>query len=336
MQLNINTPHPDWEIFFENDPDAGFYQSPVYYQFCKRIKGYRPLLIQTSENGKLTGSLLAIENKAGSKVLPSFIRSRWLIQGNPIISGTDQKIILSHLLKKLKQHQRFILFTEFRCNLFSSKLKSTFKKYGFIFQPHLNLLLPLNNKEEVVKNISSSRKRQIKKGLQSGAVIRDAQNEMEVEQLYAILYNLYHTKIHKPLPSIQFFLEFYRFFQTNGYGKIFIVLYKEQIIGGIVCPLIPDKVIYEWYICGMDKEFPAQHPSVLATWAAIDYGINNHIPLMDFMGIGKPDTPYGVRDFKLRFGGKKVSHGRYVSYSNKFIYRTITSAYKWIGSCISQ
>lgn len=31
----------------------------------------------------------------------------------------------------------------------------------------------------------------------------------------------------------------------------------------------------------------------------------------DFMGAGKPNKPYGVREFKKRFGGELVEYGRY-------------------------
>jgi len=29
------------------------------------------------------------------------------------------------------------------------------------------------------------------------------------------------------------------------------------------------------------------------------------------MGLGKPEEPYGVRDFKARFGGRWVNYGRF-------------------------
>ncbi|NCA85222.1 MAG: peptidoglycan bridge formation glycyltransferase FemA/FemB family protein, partial [Clostridia bacterium] len=62
------------------------------------------------------------------------------------------------------------------------------------------------------------------------------------------------------------------------------------------------------------------YPSVLATWAAIDYAIKTGYRQFDFMGVGKPNVPYGVRDFKMRFGGTVVNYGRYIRINNKFIY----------------
>ncbi len=88
----------------------------------------------------------------------------------------------------------------------------------------------------------------------------------------------------------------------------------------VLSPVFRDKVIYEWYICGLDQEYKHVYPSVLATWAAIDYAVKNNIKTFDFMGVGVPDRDYGVRDFKAKFGGEMVNYGRFGRINNKFLY----------------
>ena len=39
------------------------------------------------------------------------------------------------------------------------------------------------------------------------------------------------------------------------------------------------------------------------------------------MGAGKPNEDYGVRDFKLQFGGELVEHGRYNNIFNPSLYK---------------
>ena len=58
------------------------------------------------------------------------------------------------------------------------------------------------------------------------------------------------------------------------------------------------------------------------TWAAIKYAKDNAIDRFDFMGAGKPDEEYGVREFKSKFGGVLVEHGRFVAVNRLFLYRT--------------
>ena len=89
-----------------------------------------------------------------------------------------------------------------------------------------------------------------------------------------------------------------------------------------MCPIKSEKAIYEFYVCGLDSEFKDQYPSVIATWAAMEYANQNNIPKFDFMGAGSPDDTYGVRDFKARFGGELVEHGRYINILNPLLYKT--------------
>ena len=106
----------------------------------------------------------------------------------------------------------------------------------------------------------------------------------------------------------------------NGVGKYLLVKYRDKVIGGMMCPVFADKAIYEWYVCGLDEEYKEQYPSVMATYAAISYAKQNGIPMFDFMGAGVPDKPYGVRDFKMEFGGELVEHGRYLHVRKPLLY----------------
>jgi len=122
--------------------------------------------------------------------------------------------------------------------------------------------------------------------------------------------------VKKPLPGEDFFLKFRR----SGPGVFLLVRYDERIIGGIMCPVFGKRVIYEWYIAGEDGKYQGIYPSVLATWAAIEYAARNGIAFFDFMGAGSPDEAYGVRDFKSKFGGEQVEYGRYLKVFNKPVY----------------
>ena len=81
------------------------------------------------------------------------------------------------------------------------------------------------------------------------------------------------------------------------------------------------KIIYEWYIAGEDGKYPGIYPSVLATWAAMDYANKKSIPIFDFMGAGSPDNNYGVRTFKSKFGGELVEYGRFIRINKPLLYQ---------------
>ena len=62
-------------------------------------------------------------------------------------------------------------------------------------------------------------------------------------------------------------------------------------------------------------------PSSVATYAGLKYAAEHHLPRFDMMGAGTPDNAYGVRDFKARFGGKEVEHGRFKYIANPLLYK---------------
>lgn len=165
--------------------------------------------------------------------------------------------------------------------------------------------------------MSKSRLRQIKKAISNGAEWHEAKCIDDVNSFYEILRNLYKNKVKKPLFSLHFFQELY----NSNLGKYLLIKYENKIIGGIICIITDNKTIYEFYIAGLDTEYKELYPSVMATWAGMEYGNIHGIPVFDFMGAGEPDRDYGVRDFKSRFGGELVEFGRYINIINPSLYK---------------
>ena len=60
----------------------------------------------------------------------------------------------------------------------------------------------------------------------------------------------------------------------------------------------------------------------------MDYGMKNNLPRFDFMGAGKPDEDYGVREFKSKFGGELVEHGRFLNVLQPLLYSVGKTAIK--------
>ena len=203
-----------------------------------------------------------------------------------------------------------------------SKWKSVFETNGFAYQPHYDIHVHCN----AAHQMSEQRIRQVKKALKNGATICEAQSEQEIRDWYRILQQLYRTKVRTPLFSEEFFMQFYR----EGVGKYLLVKHQGKVIGGMMCPILNNKAIYEWYVCGLDEEYRELYPSVMATYAAIEYAKAKGLPLFDFMGAGKPTVPYGVRDFKMEFGGELVEHGRFLCICKPLLYWIGKLGVKWI------
>jgi serine/alanine adding enzyme len=327
MYIQSSTAHKltgRWQEFLQSHPENTIFQSPEMYFFYQKVHYFTPhLFISQNDFGEMTGVLLAVLIREGNG-LKGFLSSRVVVYGGPVIARDENRLlILDELLHDLvRQLGKKSVFIQFR-NFFtwSRQEKQIFEQHGFIFRDHLNLLVETTDEESTWYGLSQSRRRQIRKALRTGVYLEEPQNEAEMKQLYHLLSRLYKTKVKKPLPSWSFFKAFYHASVKEHLGIIRLVKRKEEIIGGIIAPVTSGKVIYEWYVVGLDKQYKDSFPSVMATWSALDYALKNKLKHFDFMGMGIPARPYGVRDFKMKFGGKMVNYGRFARRNNSLVYR---------------
>ncbi len=343
-----------------------------------------PSLGQAAPN--LAGSLLAvvIQNPVPRMLnffpmagLYKHFTSRTVVYGGPLLaegSRLEREMTLRTLLGALRETAgKQTLFTQFRNFYDLHEYTPLFHAQGYHYHDRLNLLVDTHDKDTAWKNMSTTRRRQVRKSRHNGAEIIHNPTSAETDQFYDILKTLYRKKVRKPLPSRTFFhalnpnSDQYAVpgfkeqqhqpdhpnphhqqsppdHQNNNHHNpehpttpqasqnaerktqnpfiTILIRHQNRIIGGIACPIHRGQAMYEWYVCGLDSEYKDRHiyPSVLATWAALDYAAENGIPTFDFMGLGKPEEPYGVRDFKARFGGKWVNYGRFSRVNKRGFY----------------
>jgi len=313
-----------WEIFINSHEHGTVLQSPFFYNVFKSAHYYEPVFIYCTDDDELVGILLGaiIRESDGIK---GWFSSRLVVWGGPLIcSNHPQRNEIFNLLlhQLILTTSKKTIFIQFRAAYDMSQFDDEFLKNGFRWFPRINLLIETTDKHNVIEDMSASRLRQVKKSFKSGAQVIEAQNLVQVGEFYELLSVLYKKKIKKPLPHLSFFESFFQLSAEVNSGKIFLVTYQQKVIGGILCPYMVNKDIYEWYVCGLDKQYNPKgiYPSVLATWAAIDFGTENKLKRFDFLGLGKPDVKYGVRDFKLKFGGSIVNYGRFIRINNSFVH----------------
>ena len=275
---------PKWTAFVEKHPQGNFFQTPSFYHFVSKISFYEPAVLAAYDDaGSMVGILVGVLQKEKG-IIKSKFSSRLIVWGGPLVDNS-YPTVTDELLKALvKKYKKRCIYIEFR-NLFSTdKAKEHFSNNSFTYYEQLNFIVDIKNEKLTFQKISEGKRRQIKKSIANEAkIITDVTIE-QVEKFYRILEKLYRTKVKKPLPGWHFFKTFYN---TPGLGKYFLVEYKDEIIGGIMCPIY-NKVIYEWYIAGEDNKYKGIHPGVLATWAPIEYALKNSLCQFDFMGAGKP------------------------------------------------
>ncbi|MFN0015022.1 MAG: lipid II:glycine glycyltransferase FemX [Saprospiraceae bacterium] len=307
--------------FVDEHPTGNYFQSSIFFRFIETVGGYKPfLLVATDEQGTIIGSLMGVIQSDGGG-LKSWFSRRLIVWAGPLVistSGTEQSDVARNLLRALKRHaQGKAIFIEFRNFFDCTALQHDFEACGFRFRPHLNYLVKTDDENAARGRLSSNRRRQIKTSLAAGATVGEAESEADVLGLYGILETLYREKVKKPLPGPDLFVNMWK----SPAAKVFVVKYEGKVVGGSIGPTYKNKVLYQWYVCGENGIIAGVHPSVLASWAPIEYGVKHGFEQFDFMGAGRPEEDYGVREFKARFGGDEVCYGRYEMVLNPALYR---------------
>ena len=290
--------------------NGNFFQTPEVSKVYGLTKGYEPLsLIVTDENGTICGSLLSVIQTEDIPILSKYT-SRAVITGGPLVNAENSYEIAKELIKTYDcTIGTKALYTEIRNLWEQTNTHTVLEENGYSPSPHLNILVDLTKGEQTVFNsISKTKRRNIIGSIENGAEIVDSKNLDEIREFYNLLKDLYSHTIKKPLPEWSFFSSAFNVLHPKRMLKYFLIKFNGEVIGGIMCPIFKG-TIYEWYICG-SREHRNQHPSELATWAPIQWGVRNNLSRFDFLGAGKPDQHYGVRSFKEGFGGMTTHPGR--------------------------
>ena len=337
-----------WSELVQSSSTGTWFQSPEAYDFFASMPDlFQPFVMAISKETPLSEAQHSINPPLQTlravccgyvtvekSAVKQFFTRRAIINGGPALADDCTNEEVETLMHAVKEHLSIVhsftrsffqspIYIETRNFNDYSRWKEAFEKAGFGYKKHLNFHIDCKDEKKMWERMSETRKRQIRKA--EPCRVKDEEvSEADIKAWYAILAALYRTKVKTPLSPLDFFLEAYR----QGVAKYLLVKHESKVIGGIMCPILDGKCIYEWFICGMDAVYKEQYPSVMATWAAMEYAHMHAIPKFEIMGAGEPGVPYGVRDFKAEFGGKLVEYGRFLCVTKPLLYKIGTIGVK--------
>lgn len=320
--LSINDINRDeWSGLVASSTTGTWFQTPEAYEFYASMPElFKPFAIGLENNSALRVvcvGYVTVEKSA----FKQFLTRRAIIVGGPCFAddciNEEVSLLLSTLRQQLSTGANAPIYIESRNFNDYSRWKSAFAAAGFDYQPHLNFHVDTSSVEVVEASLGKSRKRDIRTSLRDGATIIEKPTLDQVREYYAILEHLYKTRVKTPLFPFSFFEKLWQ----HKDGRFILVELNGEIIGGTVCVEQEGKCLYEWFACGRDGEWKTIFPSTLATYSGIRYAAEHSCPRFDMMGAGKPDEAYGVRDFKAKFGGTEVEHGRYLCITKPLLYK---------------
>lgn len=311
-----------WAELVKSSDTATWFQTQEAYEFYASLPElFMPFVVAVAssdslkEGERLVGVVVGYVTRE-KNALKQFATRRAIIIGGPMLANntTEEEVacllkgVRSALCAKEKEALEKPIYIETRNFHDYSRFRKVFEACGWKYEEHLNFHVNTSSQERVETNVGKNRKRDIKFSFRDGVTIVEKPTIEQVREYYPILKNLYTTKVKTPLFPLPFFEQLY----ALPSSRFLLVELNGEIIGGTVCVCLDKKAMYEWFVCGRDGEWKSIFPSSVATYAGICHAAANGYPLFDMMGAGTPKEAYGVRDFKARFGGKEVEHGRFL------------------------
>lgn len=297
-----------WKRFVSDHPQGTVFQTPQMFEAYKATTNYKPLVTACFEGNSLMGILLAVVQKEYGGFIGKF-SARSIIWGGPLIKEGNLDIFQSLLDAYDREAKKKAIYSQFRNMTDWTWATPIYNSCKYLQEDHLNIIINLKKSEdELWKSVHSKRRNEIRRAYKEKLEFSIHQDENTLESGYNILHEVYkYAKL--PFPDISLFKNILAQ-STDDFGlKIFAAEYNSTIIGAMFA-LVYKNRIYDWY-AGSYRDSRDKYPNDLIPWEVMKWGKLNGYEIFDFGGAGRPGIPYGVRDYKLKYGGQLVNFGRW-------------------------
>jgi serine/alanine adding enzyme len=308
----VEGPHEQsWREALRLRADALVFQSPEMLDVFGRTEGLRP------------GVLVAVEKQSGRglaclawiAVVPSgpvgrALLSRCICQGGPVYQP-GSKAGLQAARALVERHAELVradcVYSEFRNGYDRTGIPEALEGLAEP-EPHCNFLIDVSRGPEAVwRQMSSGRRKGIRRAERQGITVRRVALPREVEECHR-LFQLTYRRARLPLFDVSLFraaasvlVDRVRFYVAARAGQ---ALAARAL-------LLTEHTMYDWF-AGSTEAGERARANELIVWEALQEACRLGLQRFDFGGGGHPDRPYGPREFKRRFGGSRIEYQRFV------------------------
>lgn len=296
-----------WAEFVYNHPLGNIYQTPYFSKIYKNTKNYQPINIIIKKDEEIVGVLLAVIINEGSGIKRN-ITSRSILIGGPLAKKNDEIIIKRLLIEYEKYIGKKVIYTEIR-EIFNLPYNKTIRELNYKAERRINILINLKPCEDILwQEVHSKRKNEIRKAAKKGVIVKEFNDVNTLKESYLILKEVY-SRAKLPFADISYFMESRGVLGSERMLRFWGAFLNEILIGTMYTLCYRDRVI-DWY-AGSKYEHYNKNPNDILPWEVIKSLKQEGFKIFDFGGAGKPNIPYGVRDYKKKFGGEFIDLSRY-------------------------
>jgi serine/alanine adding enzyme len=299
---------PAWDRFVDEHPKASIFHTSGMVRVFQRTKRHAPLpLAAIDPDGRVMALLVAIRVQTLPDPLGS-VSSRSIMYAEPLCD--DRPESQAALAQLIARHDAElgsgVMFSEVRPHFAPGSERNALRQCGYQPLQYLNYLIDLTTPREILWQQLDRRVRgAIRRCERHGIQFREA--TPAVAQLYQLV-RLSYRHAGVPLADRSLFQAALSEFQPRGMARIFVAYQGDSPIAMDLVLLFKSRA-YVWY-AGFDRSAVVS-PCASLRWHEMQWAQQHGCSLYDMGGAGRPDLPYGVRDFKRKFGGQLVQFGRY-------------------------
>lgn len=315
-EININ----EWKDFVFNHPWGSIFQTPDFFNSYKDIEKNNSLIVSVIDSvlNKIVGLIVAVIHKEGKGIYGS-LTSRSIIMGQPLALNNDENILNLLISEYDKVAKKNAIYSQFRNLIDVSKYRKIYEQNAYEYEDHLNILIDLTKPVDTLwKEVHSKRRNEIRKADKTGIKVEEVLGENSFIEAYKILKEVY-SNAGLPLIDFDTLKKVFENFEDQKYFRMFAAKFEDEIVGIMLVLCYKDKV-YDWF-AGSYRKYYNKCPNDALPWYLFKFVKEEGFKIFDFGGAGKPNVPYGVRDYKKKFGGELVNFGRYQKIHKPILYQ---------------
>ena len=252
--------------------DGSVLHSAMMFTSFENSKACKPyMFVAYDSDGKELGHILVIKRRRLT-FLPPMLNFWYNINGEGVYRDgcTNREELFAAFLEKVLDmfdfRHTFIKVHNIEDPRFAYDI---LRRHKFIPTRDQRLYISLHSKAPQ-ERLTRAYRAHIRKAEGCGVTYRQATTQKEIDEGLQLLHNYYISKTRR-LPSKKVLDQMLH--NSDGSlsekARLFIVEYKEKIIGSSICLYDQDRANLA-YCCGLRKSHPMQYPGIMAIWAALE------------------------------------------------------------------
>lgn len=316
-----------WQRYVEDHIRGTIFHTPYMYDVYKNTPGLEPFaLFAVNEKSGIQAMLAGYIQTVKFGPL-SFMTKRSILMQSPISNSQESLISLLHNYHDYMKSKA--LYTEIRNHFDTEETREIYHELHYSYEEHLNIIVDLTLPEdELWRQVHPKRRNEIRKSIKSNVKV-SALGYPEISDTYKILKEVYN-RARLPLVPILFFQNAYKYNDSKTKLVAYGAKCQEELLGTMIT-LQYKGIVYDLY-AGSLSRFYDKNPNDILPWEVFRICKNLGCTKFDFGGAGKPNIPYGVRDYKAKFGGIMVNYGRYQLIHNKPLFNAAQAGFRFLRS----